>query len=287
MLVFERGGGAVLSGVKHFNIVDTFECGQCFRWDRQEDGSYIGVAKGRVLSISQQGTDVFLRGATIEDYKTIWERYFDLARDYGKIQKVLSCDKVLKRAIEFGGGIRILAQDPFEVLISFIISANNHIPRIKQIIFRLCESYGEPIELEGRRYYSFPTPETIAELSLEDLKILRAGYRDKYILEAAKMVASGSLDLGKLYSMPYHKAKAELMKVKGVGEKVANCILLYGFGRHEAFPVDVWVRRMAAQYYGACSKADIDRVLCERFGLFGGFAQQYLFYYARELKIAK
>lgn len=287
MLVFERGGGAVLSGVKHFNIVDTFECGQCFRWDRQEDGSYIGVAKGRVLSISQQGTDVFLRGATIEDYKTIWERYFDLARDYGKIQKVLSCDKVLKRAIEFGGGIRILAQDPFEVLISFIISANNHIPRIKQIIFRLCESYGEPIEFEGRRYYSFPTPETIAELSLEDLKILRAGYRDKYILEAAKMVASGSLDLGKLYSMPYHKAKAELMKVKGVGEKVANCILLYGFGRHEAFPVDVWVRRMAAQYYGACSKADIDRVLCERFGLFGGFAQQYLFYYARELKIAK
>ncbi len=289
MRVYEANGGVVLSGTAFFNLEDTFECGQCFRWDKQPDGSYTGVAMGRALAVCQQGVEVFLRGAGLQDYKNIWERYFDLARDYKQVRSALAGDCVMDSAMAHGEGIRLLAQEPFETLISFIISANNHIPRIKQIIARLCESWGEPIAFEGKRYYTFPTPQAIAGLRLKDLSILKAGYRDSYILEAARAVADGDVDLAGLCALPFHAAKAQLLKIKGVGNKVADCILLYGLGRHEAFPADVWIRRVMGHFYlgGACGPADIGRLSAEKFGAYGGFAQQYLFYYARELKIAK
>lgn len=287
MQMIEKGNSILLRGAEAFDLKQTFTCGQCFRWDEAPDGTFRGVHSGRALRIGQQGDTVTLYNTTLEDYHALWRRYFDLDRDYCGIQAKLSRDTVLRRAIRAGRGIRLLAQEPFETLISFIISANNNIPRIKGIIARLCEAYGTPIPFEGDTCYAFPCAQTLAALSREDLSPLRAGFRDKYIIDAAQKVASGAVDLATIYDMDYDAAKNELKKINGIGDKVADCVLLFGFGKHDAFPVDVWVRRILDYYYpGGTHRTDAAAFARERFGALGGYAQQYLFYYARENKIA-
>ena len=265
--------GTVITSGGDFDIKKTFECGQCFRFDPDGDG-YTGTAFGRVLHLTQSGDTVTLCGVGKEDFKNIWEPFFDIDRDYSGISHDMCTDDTLSRAYGYSRGIRILAQDPWETLCSFIISQNNNIPRIKKIIGLLCTNFGELIQ--GTQYYSFPSARRIADAGMEALDVIRSGFRSKYIYDAAVKVADGSIDLELLKKLPYEEAKSALMSIKGVGEKVANCVLLFSLGFYGAFPVDVWVKKVIIKYYGD----DFDSA---RFGKYAGIAQQYLFYYERSL----
>lgn len=286
MKIYEENSNLIIENTNDFDLKQTFECGQCFRWD-YIDGGYFGVVKNKALKISQTDNKIILEDTTLNDWETVFCDYFDIARDYGKIKKTLSCDDKMKEAISFGEGIRILRQDPFEALISFIISASNNIPRIKKIINLLCENFGEEIIYQGKTYYSFPTAQKLSKITPSEIEIIRSGFRGKYILSAAEAVANGRLDLECLKNSSFEYAKNELLKLCGVGNKVAECVLLFGLGKTSGFPVDVWIKRiMEYCYFDKEVPADeISRFAKEKFGELGGFAQQYLFYWARENKI--
>ena len=277
----------ILKNPPDFDLRHIFDCGQCFRFNQVSETDYEGVAFGRALRISQQGDEVILYETSEEDFKNIWYDFFDFGRDYGEIKRTLSCDKSMTAASEYGYGIRILRQELWETLISFIISASNNIPRIKGIVERLCESFGEHITYMGREYYTFPAPEKIASLTKEDLSVIRAGFRDKYRLDAAKKVASGEISLDYIRSLPTAEAKSELMRISGVGNKVSDCILLFGLNRADSFPVDVWIKRIMEHcYFGReASIKEVSELAEKKFGELGGFAQQYLFFWARDNKI--
>lgn len=265
-----NGNNIILENVDNFDIALSLDCGQAFRWKICEDGCWQGVVKGNFLRLRQDGTSITLFDITENDYNNLWKTYFDLDRDYGKIVSSYT-DKSLVTACKAYPGIRILKQDEWEAICSFIISANNNIPRIKGIIERLCECFGEKAG-EG---YSFPSAEIIARLTVEDLAPIRSGFRAKYIIDAAQKISSGEVDIEKVKALPFNEAKAELLKIKGVGEKVAQCALLYGFGRMEAFPVDVWVRRILEELY--------PNGFPEEYRETQGIAQQYLFHWKRNL----
>ncbi len=245
-------------------------CGQAFRWKKNADGSFHGVVAEKVTDIIQDETGIIFRNTSEEDFVSLWCDYFDLENDYVSKVKKFSEDKYLKAAAEEYYGIRILHQKPWEALCSFIISQNNNIPRITGIIERLCENFGEKI---GENDYTFPSYESLKNVTAEDLAPLRAGFRSKYIVDAVNKLCSGEISLEKISEMPIEEARLELMKIKGVGAKVAECTLLYGFGRKEAFPVDVWVKKIMAEMYPQgmpdCTK-DME-----------GIAQQYLFHWRR------
>lgn len=274
----------ILHDVPCFNLTHTFECGQCFRWNKTGENEYTGVVFSRVLKIKQEENTFRFFNTTENDFFEIWANYFDLNFDYQAMQNSLSTDETLKKAINSGNGIRILHQDLFETIISFIISANNNIPRIKLIVERLCEAFGKKIFSPFGTFYSFPTPEDLKNVSLEDLAFLKAGFRDKYIKDATDKINHNEIDLNSLKTTPTEKAKSELLKIKGVGEKVANCILLFSLHRCESFPVDVWVKRVMSKYYFSQNEpnCDLGEFAKEKFGAYSGFAQQYLFYYERE-----
>lgn len=256
-----------------FSLENTLFCGQAFRWREREEGVYYGTVKGRTVTVFKENENIVFLGTDERDFKEIWVPYFDLERDYVKITDTFREDKYINEALDSFYGIRILHQEPWEALCSFIISQNNNIPRISGIIDRLCSSFGEK-NADGE--YGFPSAEKIASLKEEELSVLRAGFRNKYILDAAKKIAGGEILIEEIKNMPIEEARSELMKIKGVGPKVAECTLLYGFGRLEAFPVDVWVKRIMAELYGEglpeCTKN------------YEGIAQQYLFHWRRNRK---
>lgn len=282
-----ESGNIILTNVPDFDLRHIFDCGQAFRFDKEADGSYFGVAFGHALKISQNGSRVILHETTEQEFNDIWYNFFDFDRDYGQIKRALAHDDVMRQATEYGFGIRILRQELWETIISFIISASNNIPRIKGIIERLCINFGNEINYMGKTCFSFPEPETLAKLTVSDLSVIRAGFRDKYILDAARKIAGGELSLDYIRSLPTAEAKTELMKINGVGNKVSDCILLFGLNRADSFPVDVWIRRiMEFCYFGKeVSIKDVSELACEKFGELGGFAQQYLFFWARDNKI--
>lgn len=277
----------ILNKPADFNLTHIFDCGQCFRFNRTEDNAYIGTAFGKTLKISENEGIVTLYDTSKEDFFDIWYDFFDFSRNYGEIKKTLSSDCVMQKAVSCGEGIRILKQDLWETIVSFIISQSNNIPRIKGIVERLCSNFGEKISYMDNIYFSFPSVKTIASLSLEDLSVIRAGFRDKYILNAAKAFNSGELSLDYLSSLPTSEAKKYLMSIKGIGNKVSDCILLFGMGRTDSFPIDVWIKRIMEYCYfdGEQSIKTIGEFADEKFGALGGYAQQYLFFYARENKI--
>ncbi len=268
MEIVKIANGILLKDPKIFSPSLCLDCGQAFRWENI-DGVWHGVVKNRVLDVEETENGVAFYTSE-EDFNNIWVDYFDLKRDYEGILSKISQDESIKMAVEEFCGIRILNQDPWETLCSFIISQNNNIPRIKGIINRLCENFGEPL---GNGDYSFPSAEVLSKLSLDDLAPLRAGFRNKYILDAAQKVANGEVDLEKLKDMPIEDARQELLKIKGVGAKVAECALLYGCRHIEAFPVDVWVKRVMSELY--------EDGLPECTEGFEGIAQQYLFHWRR------
>lgn len=291
MQIKEVENGIILEGLEDFEPAHVFDCGQCFRWLRQEDGSYTGVAMDRVINVSKEGDSIHIDNTSLEDFENIWYEYFDLDRDYGALKKKLAkMDENLKKAVEFGPGIRILKQDGWEMLISFIISSNNRIPMIQRAINNISERYGRKIgTYRGKDYYAFPSPEELSKASIEDLRDCKTGFRDKYIYYTTRAVLDENIDLKALVDIDHDSCHKELLKFKGVGAKVADCIALFGMRKYQSFPVDVWVKRVMQEFYGA---EDMSLPKMRQFGmdLFGqdaGFAQQYLFYYVRELEIGK
>lgn len=244
-----KNGNVLLTDTDSFELSHIFDCGQCFRWNRNPDGSFSGVAMDRALKISKHDGKVIFHNTSIDDFNNIWREYFDFKTSYSEIKKELSSDKILKEAIGYGDGIRILKQDLWECVVSFIISASNNIPRIKKIVENLCCNFGEKISYMGEIFYTFPTPEKINSLTLEDLSVIKAGFRDKYILDAAEKFVSGEISYDKLLNMSAVDAKKMLMTIKGVGNKVADCIVLFGLSKCESFPVDVWIKRIMEYCY--------------------------------------
>ncbi|MBR7081917.1 MAG: DNA-3-methyladenine glycosylase 2 family protein [Oscillospiraceae bacterium] len=259
-----------------FDPVKIFECGQCFRWNAEPDGSYTGVAMGRAANVKMRGDTVLISGEK-EDFTEIWHDYFDLGTNYGDVRRSLCIDDYMREASDYGAGIRILNQDRWEALCSFIISQCNNIPRIKKIVEALCALFGDRTELYGREYFTFPTAERLAALTADDLAPIRSGYRAPYIVEAAKAVASGEIDLDRLSETTPEEARRVLKSINGIGDKVANCAILFSLRMTEAFPIDVWMKKAIAEHYGSGFDPKI-------FGKYAGLAQQYMFYFQREEK---
>lgn len=274
--VIEDKKGIIIKNAEDFDPGKTFGCGQCFRWFPQ-GGGYRGIAGGRMINVLKTGNDILLEGAKGEDDEGFWRSYFDMDRDYSKILKFLSKDPLLSEAAEFGRGIRILKQDFFECVISFIISANNNIPRIQGIIEKLCRMFGKKIKGD---FYAFPSPSDMYGITENDLAPLRCGYRAGYLVRAVKAIASGEVDEVYIASLSYDKAKKELCKISGVGPKVADCILLFSLHRFDAFPADVWVKRVMHEIYG-CDESDAGALGRKLYGDYAGIAQQYLYYWRR------
>lgn len=260
-------------------------CGQAFRWEK-ENGLFKGIAHGRIIHLEMTGKDIRLFPASKNEYEMIWEDYFDLKRDYSALKKEFSKDVILQKGMEFAPGMRVLNQQPFETMISFIVSANNNVKRISGIIQKLSVPFGKKIEYQGETGYAFPEPQALADASEEDLRRCGTGYRAAYIKAAAKAVCEG-FDLEALKKLPYADAKKELTKIPGIGPKVADCILLYSLGFAQAFPSDVWIKRTLFNLYGCTVKSDkeIAGYVCEKFGKHAGIAQQYLFHYVRKNKL--
>lgn len=258
-----------IKDAQNFDLAQTLDCGQAFRWSQNYSGKWNGIAFGRYIELCEKDGDIIIIGTNQSDFENIWRDYFDLGRDYGKVIKEVSQNPTVATAADFSRGIRLLNQEPWEALCSFIISQNNNIPRIKGIIERLCENFGTKI-LGG---YTFPSAEIIAKLTVDDLSVIRSGFRAKYIIDAAQKVASGKIDLEALKNIDYDSARSVLLTIKGVGPKVADCVLLYGLGHKNAFPRDVWINRALEQLFDGnipdCAKQ------------YGGIVQQYIFHYIR------
>ena len=296
--LIEKDNTIILENVKDFNIKQILECGQCFRWERISDTNYVIIAYRRVIEVIQNGSTVTIINTNMKDFNEIWKNYFDLNVDYEKIKEELSKDELLRKSVEFGYGIRILNQDPFEMLISFIISARNSIPSIMKTIKKISEKWGDKIEYNGNVYYAFPTPEQLKEATLKETG---ASFRSKYIVDTiAKVNAAneakrnGTLndelqqfDLEYIKSLPVDECHKALQNFMGVGAKVADCIMLFSMSKHSAFPVDVWIKRAMIHFYLA-PDVSLNKIRVfgrEKFGELAGLAQQYLFYYARENNI--
>ena len=265
---------AYLLPESELDVVKTFECGQCFRWRPGEDGIYRGIASGRAARVYPRDGAVYIEAA--EEDLPFWRDYFDLGTDYNAARESVEvCDYIRECAV-YGAGIRILRQDKWEALCSFIISQCNNIPRIRGIVERLCELFGEEVDAPWGRAYAFPGPEVLAPLSEADLAPLRSGYRAKYIIEAARAAASGALDLEAVAEMPRAEdCRAALKRLPGVGDKVANCAVLFGLHRMDAFPIDVWVKKALREHM----PPDFDPA---SLGEYAGLAQQYMFFRERE-----
>ncbi|MDI6601996.1 MAG: DNA glycosylase [Thermoanaerobacteraceae bacterium] len=273
--------GLLIKDANNFEPYQVFESGQCFRWENDGDG-YAGIIKDKVIKVKKLDRDILIENVSKEEINDVIY-YFDLDRDYNEIKGKLQFDAYLREAMEYGSGLRILNQEPFECLISYIVSSNNRIPQIKRVVDNLSKMYGKPIKYRGKTYYTFPSPDVLANVQICEVQESRCGFRAEYICDAAKRVAWGDLDLSALKGQDYFTAKAELMKVKGIGEKVADCILLYSLQKYEAFPVDVWVNRVMTEIYihQKISLKKVGEFARERFGNLAGFAQLYLFYYYR------
>lgn len=281
----------ILKNAESFELKDIFDCGQCFRWNEQQDGSYIGVFKNNVLNVSKKKNDIIFKGICEGNIEEIVKDYFGLNRNYEEIKEVLSkIDDNLKNSIEYGSGIRILNQDLWETIISFIISANNNIPRIKGIIERISKKYGNEIEYNNEKYYTFPTPEQLKDVTVQEYRELGLGFRDIRLYETTKMIIEKQVDLEELRkNSNTQEVRDKLLTLSGVGPKVADCILLFSdLKRFEVFPIDVWVRRVMNDLYiknedeNKVSKKQIEKLAKEKFGDLAGLAQQYLFYWRRE-----
>ncbi|MCL2387678.1 MAG: DNA-3-methyladenine glycosylase 2 family protein [Defluviitaleaceae bacterium] len=270
------GNDVKLTGVRHFDLAQTLDNGQAFRWREVTCGQFSGVAHGRRLVLLQNGDTVILKDVTLEQFESTWANYFDLRRDYGELRALLSNSansETLCKALQFSTGLRLLHQDTWEILISFILSQNSNIPRIKKMIELLCQHFGMPLPCGG---YTFPTPQALADLTPADLAPIKSGYRAAYIIDAAKHVATGKFDPTTLQSQPSEAIKQALIKIHGIGPKVAECVLLYGFNRIDRYPIDVWVKRIMSQLYPTGFPKEITN--------HAGIAQQYLFHYARNVK---
>ena len=317
----------ILDNIESFEPKHIFECGQCFRWNEQQDGSYTGVVGENVLNVKKGKKNIIITGMCKDNIEKFCIDYFDLDTDYKKIkQKLSKIDDYLKKSIKYGSGIRILNQDNWEALISFIISANNNIPRIKGIIERISKKYGKKIVWNNNEYFTFPTPKELSKASIKDLRELGLGFRDVRVFETTRMVNNNIIDINKIENIEdISFLREELLKFPGVGPKVADCIMLFSMKKYNVFPIDVWVKRVMNELYGNEIKRTLSQAINSstaplnketknlppllkgggseadggflipnnkqileyaenKFGDLAGLAQQYLFYWRRDLK---
>jgi hypothetical protein len=291
MKLYEKDNLVILEDVENFDAKAIFTCGQAFRWYEEKNGSFTTVHLGRVLNVLNEDDKVIFKGTNLEEFNEIWIDYFDLNTDYQSIRKSLANNKILANAMEYGKGIRILNQNHFEMLISFIISANNMIPRIRKSIEVISMRYGKFIcEDENRKYYSFPTVEELSKATVEELReFAKVGFRDKRIFDTVNMIKNENIDLDSFENLKTDNLREELLKFSGVGNKVADCIMLFSYKRGEVFPVDVWIKRVMEELF-IKEETPVKKISKEAdriFGKYAGYAQQYLFYYGREEKIGK
>ena len=287
----------MVEGVELFDVSKVFDCGQCFRFDPVKDSAheteFAGCAFGKYVSLAQDGDKLYVYNATVEEYEDLWSSFLGLDRDYCEInENILSLSKnpALADAVRLSSGIRILKQDEWEAICSFIISQNNNIPRIKKLVAALCRACGDRIDVSGMEghianahreqeghFYSFPSPERVLTLGISGLSELKMGFRAKYIFDAAEKMVNAELDLDFLESANTEECVKHLCTVKGIGPKVACCALLFGFAKLDAFPVDVWIKKVVLKYFDE----NFDPA---SLGEYAGIAQQYLFYYERYLQ---
>ena len=291
-----------LKEVKNFDLKQTLECGQCFRWEKVAENNYIGVAFGKVLEVFQNKNDIILYNTNEQDFKNIWKKYFSLDKNYTEIKTQLSTDATLRDAIEYGSGIRVLNQEPFEMVISFIISARNSVPMISKTVNEISRRWGKKLEYKGKEYFAFPEKEVLASITIEEMKDAGGSFRSRYIIDTSDKINKceniklGKLsmdnqdeflelyDLDRIISLDDDECHKALQNYSGVGSKVADCIMLFSMEKTSAFPVDRWVQRAMMQFYNAgdLSLPKIRIFGRDRFGKFAGAAQQYLFYYTKE-----
>jgi N-glycosylase/DNA lyase len=274
MKIYEKDSKLFMQDFDSFDISQILECGQCFRFEKLGDMDYSLTAYNKRITVTQKNDTVIFGNMSENEFNNIWKNYFDLNTDYSQIKKKITTDETIEKAISFASGIRLLNQEPFECLISFIISQNNRIPQIKKVIENISQRYGK----DG----FFPTREQLSCADLEGLRECKTGFRNKYIIDAVEKTDSSALE--RLKDMTAEEAKKELLKIKGVGEKVADCVLLFSLGKRDMFPVDVWVKRIMEYFYFDKQDTSVEKIhsfAYEKWGELAGFAQQYLFYYAR------
>ncbi len=269
--------------IKDFIPSHTFDCGQCFRWEKEEGESYVGVAGGKAVRIKEQDGNIEISSSE-KEYSLFWENYLDAKRDYSIIKKQIEINPVMKEAISFGAGIHLLRQEFHEALVSFIISQRSSIPKIKSCVSKLCEFYGEKINFEDKTLYAFPDVDALSSIGEEDYRKLGVGYRAPYIVDAVKRMKSGELDADFLLKCDTQAARKKLMEVKGVGDKVCDCVLLFSLGKYDLFPSDVWIKRVMLESFDSPDAKSSGEGL---FGEYSGFAQQYLFYWRKFQKEAR
>ena len=291
MKLYEKDNLVILEDVENFDAKAIFTCGQAFRWYEEKNGSFTTVHLGRVLNVLNEDDKVIFKGTNLEEFNEIGIDYFDLNTDYQSIRKSLANNKILANAMEYGKGIRILNQNHFEMLISFIISANNMIPRIRKSIEVISMRYGKFIcQDENRKYYSFPTVDELSKATVEELReFAKVGFRDKRIFDTVNMIKNENIDLDSFENLETDNLREELLRFSGVGNKVADCIMLFSYKRGEVFPVDVWIKRVMEELF-IKEETPVKKISKEAdriFGKYAGYAQQYLFYYGREEKIGK
>ena len=270
----QQDNDVVVTGLKYFNLEQTLDCGQAFRWVKVQEGHFSGVAYGQYLEVLLADNELILKNTTLDMFNKLWANYFHLNQPYGTLRDMFTNDHHMIAAMEFSPGLRLMQQDPWEIIISFILSQNSNIPRIKTMIESLCAHFGTPIEtINGDVAHTFPDPKALASLTPQCLAPIKTGYRAPYILDAAQRVACGKLDLQSLATQSTAHVREALLTIHGVGPKVADCVLLFGFGRLECFPLDVWMKRVMSTLY--------PNGLPNGWQTHAGIAQQFLFHYAR------
>ena len=265
----QHGNDTIIYGLKNFNLAQILDCGQCFRWEGT-GCEYTGIAHGRRLILHMDGDTLTLKDVPIDAFHSVWAGYFGLDRDYSEILNHYASDPSLAKATAYSPGLRVMRQDPWETLITFILSQNSNIPRIKKMVAQLCISFGEELPGGG---HAFPVPQALACLEPEALAPIKPGYRAPYIIDAARQVAEGRICFASLQAQPTGEVYKALLQIHGVGPKVAECVLLFGLGRVEICPMDVWMKRVMTNLYPAGFPEGLQPT--------AGIAQQYLFHYAR------
>ena len=292
MKLYTEKENTIIEGVEDFELSQTLECGQCFRFYKQGENDYVVVAFKKLLHLKQEHRRLIFFDCDMSTVEQVWIPYFDLERDYGEIKHfLLQRDKRLEPAIKEKQGVRILNQEFHETLISFIISQNKQIPHIKQLIKHISEEYGEFLgEINGEKYYSLPDAEILGNITEEKFREMKTGFRAPYLADAGEKLSRKQLLPEMFRKLDEENARKKLMEIKGVGEKVANCVMLFTLNYREAFPIDVWMKRiMETLYFDGRNtpKEEIAKLAKEMYGSFGGYAQQYLFCYGRDNKVGK
>lgn len=290
MRILEDKNNTIIKDVPDFDLAQTLECGQCFRFYKQGEEDYVVVAYRHLLHIKQKKDTLIFLDCDREMVEQLWIPYFDLSRDYGEIKRyLLRKDDILEEAIHEKYGVRILNQEFHEMLISFIISQNKQIPQIKQLVKRISENYGDFLgEVNGKKYYSFPDAKALGKITEKDFREMKTGFRAPYLYDASSKLSSGNISAELLNGLSEEETRKKLLEIKGVGEKVANCVMLFSLGFRAAFPIDVWIKRIMENLYfdgKDTSKDKIQSFAAKLYGEYGGYAQQYLFCFGRDNKV--